>query len=174
MNKQKIVDWIYSFYENWVIPPQNETLLELKRREFKEKTKYLNPKLLYTLTPEEKKELREQGYYVDINEKTINELKSFRVRWDRHEGRYKSHTPNYNYAIYQTKYYYNDQKLLNFEGDPDFYKKLWKMRSRIKPYLAWAIVIYGFLNVNYYYNLKQHQYARKLNIEYRNQQKKND
>ena len=45
---------IYRFYENWILPPQNESLVELKRREFREKTKYLDPKVLYTLTDEEK------------------------------------------------------------------------------------------------------------------------
>jgi hypothetical protein len=45
---------IYNFYENWIMPPQNESLIELKRREFKEKTKYLDPKILYQLSDEEK------------------------------------------------------------------------------------------------------------------------
>jgi hypothetical protein len=160
MSKQKVIDRVYSFYENWVIPPQNESLLELKRREFKEKTKYLNPKILYTLSAEEKKDLRDQGYYVDINEKTIKELKNFRIRWNRHEGKYNIQTPNYNTALYQTKYYYSDQKIYNFMGDPDFYNKLWKMRSRIKPYIGWGIVGYGYLYLWYYIGLQQHQAAR--------------
>lgn len=49
-----MIRYIYHFYENWIIPPQNESLMELKRREFKEKTKYLDPKELYRLTEEEK------------------------------------------------------------------------------------------------------------------------
>lgn len=60
--KQFILRFIYNFYENWVIPPQNETLLELKRREFKERTKYLDPKLLYTLSKEEK----QGNYFFDL------------------------------------------------------------------------------------------------------------
>ena len=55
MLKDKLINKIYNFYENWIIPPQNESLIELKRREFKERTKYLNPKILYTLSIEEKK-----------------------------------------------------------------------------------------------------------------------
>ena len=56
----KIVNRIAIFYENWMIPPQNESLIELKKREFRERTKYLQPKILYTLSEEEKKDLKEE------------------------------------------------------------------------------------------------------------------
>jgi hypothetical protein len=45
---------IFYFYENWVIPPQRESLLELKKKEFREKTKYLKPEVFYGLTVDEK------------------------------------------------------------------------------------------------------------------------
>lgn len=46
---------LINFYENWILPPQNETLLELKKREFREKTKYLKPEVFYGLSEEEKR-----------------------------------------------------------------------------------------------------------------------
>jgi hypothetical protein len=55
MKKINLITKLYYFYENYIIPPQNESLLQLKRREFKERTKYLKPKVLYSLSEEEKK-----------------------------------------------------------------------------------------------------------------------
>jgi hypothetical protein len=49
------INKFYYFYENYIIPPQNESLLQLKKREFRERTKYLKPKMLYSLSEEEKK-----------------------------------------------------------------------------------------------------------------------
>jgi len=43
-----------NIYEGWILPPNNVSLFELKKRELKEKTKYLDPKILYTLSEEEK------------------------------------------------------------------------------------------------------------------------
>jgi hypothetical protein len=54
VTKLKLQPRILNFYENWIIPPQNESLLELKRREFREKTKYLKPEIFYGLTEQEK------------------------------------------------------------------------------------------------------------------------
>lgn len=62
LNKFNIKLRILRFYENWIIPHQNETLLELKRREFREKTKYLKPEVFYGLTEEDK-----QGKFIIIN-----------------------------------------------------------------------------------------------------------
>lgn len=64
LNKTKNISAIKSiqnFYENWIIPPHNELLLELKKREFKERTKYLDPKIFYTLSQDEK-----NGKYIRI------------------------------------------------------------------------------------------------------------
>ncbi len=54
-NKFNLKSRIIHFYENWILPPQNESLIELKKREFREKTKYLKPEVFYALTEEEKK-----------------------------------------------------------------------------------------------------------------------
>ena len=53
--RSKIMNRIVYFYEGWILPPHNESLLSAKKRELKEKTKYLDPKVLYTLNEEEKK-----------------------------------------------------------------------------------------------------------------------
>lgn len=52
---QKILKKVYVFYENWIIPPQNKGLLQLKIEELKEKTKYMDPKINYALSQQEKK-----------------------------------------------------------------------------------------------------------------------
>jgi len=52
--RHKMMIRIVNFYEGWIIPPQRESLFEIKKRELAERTKYLNPKLLYTLSEEEK------------------------------------------------------------------------------------------------------------------------
>ena len=81
---EKFGNKLAMIYENWFIPPQNESLIEIKRKEFKERTKYLDPQVLYTLSEEEKSELRNQGYYVDLNEKTFLELKNFKLSFKDH------------------------------------------------------------------------------------------
>ena len=48
-------------YEDWVIPLQNESMIEIKRKEFKERTKYLDPKVLHSLTEEERADSRNRG-----------------------------------------------------------------------------------------------------------------
>jgi uncharacterized protein (DUF608 family) len=80
--------------------------------------------LLYSLSEEEKKvkfnltsEFREQGYIVDLNETTMNQLKEFKLSYNRHNGKYDTERPNYNYALYNTKYYYADQNLSIFKGE---------------------------------------------------------
>ena len=107
--------------------------------------------------------MREQGYFVDLNEKNLIELKNFKISLNRHKGKYDSTIHNSNYALYNTKYYYVDQNINIFKGDPDFYNKLWKLRSRIKPYLASGIGLLIILNINFKIRLKKHQNARKFN-----------
>jgi hypothetical protein len=141
---------LYLFYENWIIPPQNETLLEAKRREFKERTKYLNPKILYNLSEEEKTELRDAGYFVDLNNKTISEIKNFKITINRHEGKYKIQSFYYNFSLYNTKYYYTDQEIGLFRGDPQFNNKLWRFRSKIKKFLLYFLAIYIFVVIHYH------------------------
>lgn len=158
---------LYLNYENWIIPPQNETLLEAKRREFKERTKYLNPKILYNLTEEEKTELRDGGYFVDLNNKTIKEIKNFKISVNRHEGKYKIMNFYYNFSLYNTKYYYTDQEIGLFRGDPQFNNKLWRFRSKIKKFVLYLISLYFFALIHYYY-------MRRYYIDIRTRIRNND
>jgi hypothetical protein len=158
---QKIGNRIAMLYENWIIPPQNETLIEIKRKEFKEKTKYLDPKVLYTLTDEEKTDLRNQGYFVDLNEKTWKEIKNFKLTYNRHADKYNINNFYYNFAIYNTKYYYVDQNYANYFGDPSFFNKIWRPRYRFKKIIARLIILYLFIFCYYRYNLRRHIETRK-------------
>jgi len=163
----KFSNRIYLFYENWIIPPQNETLLELKRREFKERTKYLDPKILYNLTEEEKNELRGCGYFVDLDNQTIKELNSFKISNNRHFGKYRIQDFYYNFSVYNQKYYYMDQQSNLFRGDPNFFNKIWRFRSRMKKFLYFMFCSFILTWLNYQLN-------RRRNIEIRNKIKNND
>lgn len=163
----KFSNRMYLFYENWIIPPQNETLLELKRREFKERTKYLDPKILYNLSEEEKRELRESGYFVDLDNKTIREIKNFKISNNRHMGKYRIQDFYYNFSLYNTKYYYMDQQIGLFQGDPNFLNKAWRFRSKMKRFLLFAFVSSILIWINYHRNRKRH-------IEIRRKIKNND
>ena len=138
--KNKFSNKLYLFYENWIIPSQNETLLELKRREFKERTKYLDPKALYNLSEEEKRDLRDSGYFVDLNNKTIKEIKNFKISNNRHFGKYRIQNFYYNFSLYNTKYYYMDQQTSLFHGDPNFLNKTWRFRSKTKRFLLYLCI----------------------------------
>lgn len=140
----------YLFYENWIVPPQNETLLELKRREFRERTKYLDPKILYNLSEEEKSELRDNGYFVDLDKKTIDQIKNFKITLNRHEGKYKIGNFYYNFDLYNTKYYYMDQQVGLFHGDPDFLNKIWRFRSGIKYFILYYSFFLFLFWINYH------------------------
>jgi hypothetical protein len=148
-------------YENWLITPQNESLIEIKRKEFKERTRYLDPKILYTLTDEEKKDLRSQGYYVDLNDKTIKEIQNFKLTYNRHMGKYNQFKFN-NFAIYQTPYYYRDQNASVFLGDPQFQNKIWRNRTPFKRYSFYIIMGYILLYGFYKYRLKAHIKKRNM------------
>lgn len=158
---KKLGNTFAMLYENWIIPPQNESLIEIKRKEFRERTKYLDPKILYTLNEEEKNDLRNQGYFVDLNEKTIKEIKNFKLTYNRHLGKYNPLPWYYNFAAYNTKYYYNDQNTTNFYGDPQFQAKIWRNRSRIKKKFAYLIIGYIIFYIYYRYRLNLHNKARK-------------
>ena len=158
---QKLGNRLAMLYEDWIIPPQNESLIEIKRKEFREKTKYLDPKILYTLTEEEKTDLRNQGYFVDLNEKTLNEIKNFKLTYNRHADKYNVNNQYHNFAIYNTKYYYVDQNYSNFNGDPMFLNKIWRPRYRFKQIIARIIGLYIFLWCFYKYNMKRHINTRK-------------
>ena len=149
MNKRNIIHKIYSFYKNWVIPPHNETLLEVKRKEFKEKTKYLDMKTLYNLSDQEKIDLRLQGYFVDLSEKTLKDIHKFNISYNRHETRYLIASRNYNYDIIKDSYY-QDQYYFHYQSDPEFNAKIYRPRIRVKRHLlnfsAFMIVAY----INYY------------------------
>jgi len=147
---------LYLFYENWIIPPQNETLLELKRREFKERTKYLDPKILYNLSEEEKNNLRESGYFVDLDNKTIKEIKNFKISNNRHFRKYRIQDFYYNFSLYNTKYYYTDQQTSLFTGDPDYLNKIWRYRSRMKKFLLFLFISFGIIWINYH--IKRRKY----------------
>jgi hypothetical protein len=158
---EKFGNKIAMIYENWFIPPQNESLIEIKKKEFKERTKYLDPKILYTLSEEEKKELRGTGYFVDLDEKTIKQLKNYKLTYNRHAGKYNAQNPNYNQAFYNTRYYYSDQNIFLLSGDPDVLKKMWRKRTFIKPKIAKMILAYILLYGYYQYRLKEHNKKRK-------------
>jgi len=158
---QKLGNRIAMLYEDWVIPPQNESLIEIKRKEFKERTKYLDPKVLYSLTEEEKADLRNEGYFVDLNEKTLNQIKNFKLSHNRHTDKYNLNSQYYNFAMYNTKYYYVDQNYENFQGDPMFYNKIWRPRYKVKKIIARLLFIFVFIWCYYKYNLKRHIRTRK-------------
>lgn len=157
----KFSNKVYLFYENWIIPPQNETLLELKRREFRERTKYLDPKILYNLSEEEKRDLRESGYFVDLDNKTINDIKNFKVSNNRHLGKYRIQDFYYNFSLYNTKYYYMDQQTSLFQGDPDFLNKVWRFRSKIKTFLLYMLLSFILTWINYHMNRRRYIDIRK-------------
>lgn len=163
----KLSNKIYHFYENWIIPPQNETLLELKRREFKERTKYLDPKILYNLSEQEKNELRDSGYFVDLDNKTIREIKNFKISNNRHQGKYRIQDFYYNFSLYNTKYYYMDQQTSLFHGDPNYLNKVWRFRSKFKKFLLFAFISFLLTWINYHKN-------RRLYIDVRQKIKNND
>jgi hypothetical protein len=158
---EKLGNKLAMFYENWFIPPQNESMIEIKKREFKERTKYLDPKILYTLSEDEKKELRDTGYFVDLDEKTIKQLKNYKLTYNRHAGKYNAENPNYNQAFYNTRYYYSDQNLFLLSGDTDFFKKMWRKRSFNKSKIIKILLAYIFLNCFYMYKLREHNKSRK-------------
>jgi hypothetical protein len=108
-------------------------------------------------------ELREQGYIVDLNETTLNQVKNFRLTYNRHDGKYDYSKTNYNYAIYNTRNYYTDQNHHIFQGDVNYYHKIWKLRSRTKSYLAAFILFVMFLNTRFPSALRRHQEARAYN-----------
>lgn len=151
LNKKFVIN-CYKFYERMVLPPQNMSLLELKRKEFIEKTKYLDLKVLYNLSEEEKNELRSKGYIVDINPKTIRTLHDFKISYNRHEGMYNNQRENYNMAI-KSDSYYNDQ-LSTGLNDYNYERKKVRSRLRIKllaikiSLLATIIYLYGKTKLN--------------------------
>lgn len=155
---------VYKVYERIIIPPQNISLLELKRQEFKEKTKYLDLKILYSLSEEEKTELRNKGYFVDINPKTINYIKNFSISKNRHQGRYCVGRKNYNMAILADNYYV-DQNYQIADTDPDYEKKINKPRIRVKKWLGIFIAFSIFSYINYYAVSPKLNELRKLTIE---------
>jgi len=152
---------IYRYYENWIIPPQNETLLELKRREFKERTKYLDPKILYNLSEEEKREFRESGYFVDLDNKTIKEIKNFKISNNRHLGKYRIMDFYYNFSLYNTKYYYMDQQSSLFQGDPNVLNKVLRYRSKMKRSLLFMFISFILIWINYQINRRRYIEIRK-------------
>lgn len=158
---EKLGNKVAMFYENWIIPAQNESLIEIKRKEFKERTKYLEPSILYNLSEEEKVDLRNQGYFVDLNAKTLKEIKDFRLTYNRHLGKYRVREFYDNFAYHNTKYYYTDQHDLNFQGDPNYYNKIWRNRTFFKKKVFSFLMAYILLYVFYRYRLKQHSATRK-------------
>ena len=158
---KKLGNKLALLYEDWVIPPQNESLIEIKRKEFRERTKYLHPTILYTLTDEEKTDLRNQGFFVDLNDKTIRDIKDFKLTYNRHADKYRLMNWNSNFALYNTKFYYTDQNITLFYGDPQYYNKMWRNRSRVKFKLTCLIVGYIALYLFYRYRLRQHTMIRK-------------
>ncbi len=161
--KQRFINKIYKFYELSILPPQNITLLELKRKEFKEKSKYLlDLKTLYNLTNEEKNNLRSQGYFVDLSEETIKDIKNFKLSYNRHEGRYLIGNRYYNFDIFNDKYYL-DQYYLNYEGDPEHISKLYRARVRVKKMLLYCLIFFLVANINYHIASYMVVYARRLN-----------
>lgn len=168
--KNKFIFSLYKLYES-ILPPQNITLLELKRKEFKERTKYLDLKILYNLTEEEKKELRKKGYYVDLSDATLKKLSKFSISTNRHQNRYCVMRKGYNDAII-SDYYYTDQ-LLNLAGtDYQFEKKTWGRRYRIKRFIGFSFFAYIYCTLYYYYKssklptLREESY--KLNLKLTN------
>lgn len=117
--------------------------------------------------------MRQDGYFVDLDPKTIQQIKNFKISFNRHEGKYRILSPNYNYASYNTKYYYADQNINLFYGDPDVLNKAWRRRTNVKRKIFTIVFIMLFIWVHYKYNLKQHRLKRQWNIK-NNENKKNN
>ena len=147
--KQRLINKIYRYYELCILPPQNITLLELKRKEFKEKTKYLDMKILYNLSDQEKNDLRLQGYFVDLTDKTLKEIHNFNASYNRHEGRYLIASRNYNYDIIKDSYY-QDQYFFHYRSDPEFDAKIYRSRIRIKRNLLYFGIFMIVATINYF------------------------
>jgi hypothetical protein len=103
----------------------------------------------------------------------MNQLKEFKLSYNRHKGKYDAERPNYNYALYNTKYYYADQNLNIFKGDTDFMYKAWRTRSRVKYYIGVFTCLFIFLKVQHIYGTKRHRYARDLNERFNAKAKEN-
>jgi hypothetical protein len=163
---KKLGNRVAIYYENWIIPPQNESLIELKRKEFKEKTKFLDPKILYSLSEEEKNDLRDNGYFVDLDKKTIDKINFFKLTQNRHFGKYRIQTTNYNFAIYNTRYYYVDQEHITFYGDPQYFNKMWRKRTPTKRRFLKILILVVVIYIHYFYKLKRHQEMREKSKKY--------
>lgn len=148
--KERFVQSVYQMYEQWILPPQNISLLELKKKEFKERTKYLDLKVLYNLSDEEKSELRQKGYFVDLDEKSIHQIQNFNLTYNRHQNRYQIMKRYYNMAIFNDNYY-RDQFTYKFEGDPQYQAKLFRARIRPKRNFFYAFCFFILMQINYRY-----------------------
>jgi len=147
--KQKLIKSIYKIYELSILPPQNISLLELKRKEFKEKTKYLDMKILYNLSEDEKNDLRLKGYFVDLTDETIRSLYKFNLTYNRHEERYLISSRYYNYDRISDVYYV-DQYIENYYGDPEFNAKVYRARAKVKKRFMYFSLLFFLIVVNYF------------------------
>lgn len=163
--KRKIINTIYKIYELSILPPQNVSLLELKRKEFKEKTKYLDMKLLYNLTEDEKNDLRLKGYYVDLTEETIKNIHNFNLSYNRHEERYLILSRYYNFDKFADAYYV-DQYIENYHGDPEFNGKLYRTRVRVKKRIMYFSLLFFLIFVNYLISERYIYKQRMRSIKY--------
>ena len=161
--KQRIVSFIYRKYESNYLPPQNITLLDLKKKEFKEKTKYLDLKILYNLTKEEKESLKSQGYFVDLSESTIKEIKNFKLTSDRHKNRYYTFDNNYNLTLYCNEYYH-DQNLNYVLGDPEYHNKISRPRTQIRRTLFFLSINAFIFFIMYHINSRHIRSKREDNF----------
>lgn len=163
--KDALIKRIYYFYESYIIPPQQISLLELKRKEFLEKSKYLDLKTLYNISDEEKEYLKSKGYYVDLSKDTTTSLKNFKISSNRHEGRYKSAHNNFNMAVFKDRYYV-DQDYFKFMGDPNYRAKIYRARTRTKLILGVTTLFACITWINYYWSGYVIRKRRLKNLEF--------
>lgn len=146
--------YIYLIYERIIIPPQNISLLELKKIEFKEKTKYLNLSTLYNLNEDEIKELKQKGYIVDLKPNSIEKINNFKLSYNRHKSRYCVMRKSYNQAIISDSYYV-DQMHHIAQTDYQYEYKINKTRIRVKRAIGICVFGFLFLHFNNWYITKK-------------------
>jgi len=102
-------------YESYILPPHSKrvSLLDIKKQEFRERKKLLNPilkeQLLDSSTEEEKIRLEALA-----KKTSFNNLEYFDISYDRHKDLYGFKYENF------PKSYHPEETPLNYAHDPDW------------------------------------------------------
>ena len=90
--RARAVNLVLRFYEAWIIPPQRVSLIELKRREFRDRKLLLNPYKKEEVIVRAKDPQKMQALEKST---TMRSIKRFRLTYNRHEGMYPRPTNNF-------------------------------------------------------------------------------